>query len=208
VVGEACGDSGALPVCGCLMGLSLAGNGALTGVDLDALSASGRLPSGLLPAGSTLQMVQTVKTDVFTTASATFTTVTGLTAAITPTTNTSKVLVIAQLTVGGKDTSVDGGMGFWKVTRGGTDVYIGDQVGTTRVRAVFGGFMGATMSSATFSHSIMFLDSPATDVETTYQVEVRRGAGGTAFLNRSEGFGDSLSSVCGASSITVIEVAA
>ena len=46
------------------------------------------------PAGSVLQVVSTAKSDQFTTSSTSFTDVTGMSATITPTSSSSKILVI------------------------------------------------------------------------------------------------------------------
>jgi len=165
------------------------------------------IAAGLTAAGSPgigPNVVQTAKLDTFTTTSATFTTVTGLTATITPTELTSKILVIVQLTHG---LSNNGPFGHFKVTRGGTDIYRGDASGS-RVQAVFGGFFAADARDTTLSASMVYLDSPNDTSPVTYQVEARRGPSGTAFINRGLNDNDSENATRGASSITVIEVQA
>ena len=169
----------------------------------DPVVTNGVLVKSAFPAGTILQVVSTAKTDVFSTASATFTTVTGLTASITPSTSTSKILIFAQIAYSGQSAQ---SVGHFKVTRGGTDIYVGDS-GSSRVQAVFGGYNQADNGAAVYSGSIMYLDSPATTSSTTYQVEVRRGLGGTVFVNRAVGAGSDANHVNGASSITVMEVA-
>lgn len=153
--------------------------------------------------GGTLQVVQTVKTDTFVTTSATFTTVTGLTASITPRSTSSKILVLAQIAHGyGNNT----GWGHFKVTRGGTDIYVGDSAGS-RVRAVFGGQTGVNALDQVSSESIVELDSPASTSTLTYQVEVRQSNAGSVHVNRSANDADNALAPRGASSITLIEVA-
>jgi hypothetical protein len=153
-------------------------------------------------------VVQAVKTDTFATTSDTFTTVDGLSATITPTADTSKVLVICQLThnLGNSE-----GYGAFKVVRGSTDIYRGNAAGS-RVQAVWGGgtynLPSEGLRFATISGSIVFLDSPGVNTATTYNVQIRRTTNGTARINRSDNDIDSASSTRGASSITLIEVAA
>ena len=164
--------------------------------------------SVVLPQGFTggigSNAVQAVKTDTFTSTSGTFVTVTGLTATITPSSATSKVLVIAQLSVGGVNNQNNG---FYKVTRAGTDIYQGAAAGS-RTSAVFGGYIGSVMQSFMYSNSIVFLDSPGVATATEYRVEARRGSGGSVNVNLSVVDGNNIDTGRGASSITVIEVAA
>jgi hypothetical protein len=159
---------------------------------------------GSIGGGKLLQVVSTTKTDTFSTSSATFTVVTGLTATITPQSATSKVLVLVQLAYGLVSNS---GWGHFKLTGGNTSGYIGDAA-SNRVQAIFGGSMGADGQGSLLSSSINFLDSPATTSATTYQVEARAGSSGSAFVNRTPFDGDNTNIARGASSITLMEVAA
>jgi hypothetical protein len=159
-------------------------------------------------------VVQTVKTDTFSTTSTSFTNVTGLTATITPTSDTSKVLVIAQVNysiLGATSTSV-----FFRLDGGNAGAYVGDAAGTDRIRA---GFMGQTGLGADgfnlyyartqFVATLVYLDSPATTSPTTYAVQSRTSAGTvTAFVNRASDDSDLVTTGRTPSSITVIEVAA
>ena len=161
---------------------------------------------GFGAAGIGTNVVQTAKTDTFTTTSTTFVTVTGLTVSITPTSATSKILIIAQISAGFDSASRS--MGLYKVTRGGTDIYIGDSA-SNRTRAIFGGYLDIDNRYYILSNSIVYLDSPATTSSVTYQVEAsKESALGSVFVNRSGSDGDFDSNARGASSITAIEVAA
>ena len=160
-------------------------------------------------AGIGSNVVQAVKTDVFSTSSTSFTIVTGLAATITPTTATSKVLVLANVAYGHTDT----GLAFaFRLAGGNADDYVGDADGN-RTRAVFGNEnIGAAYNRAdlgTFSASMIFLDSPDTTSPVTYSVECRRlGGTGTLFVNRSSFDANNGANTRGASSIIVVEVAA
>ena len=154
-------------------------------------------------AGQIVQVVQAKKTDVFTTTSATFTTITGLSVSITPKSASNKILVLGQLAHGGANPT-NNDYGHFKITRGGTDIYIGDAAGS-QVRAVFGG--AGTNEYVLWSESIHYLDSPATTSSVTYQFETRIGrAGNTVYVNRSQGDVSGVFDTRGASSITLMEV--
>lgn len=171
----------------------------------DAVVTDGVIAASALPAGSVLQVVSTTKTDTFSTTSSSFVTVTGLTASITPSSSSSKILVIAQVVIGGND---NGTQGIAKITRGGTDIYIGDAGASSQARAITGGYINTDLKAVTISHSMVYLDSPSTTSSTTYQVELNKGInpGNTAYINRSASDSDD-NAVRGASSITLLEVA-
>ena len=165
--------------------------------------AAGLTAAGNAGIGS--NVVQTVKTDTFSTTSTSFTTVTGMTAAITPSSASSKVLIVAQIATGLQEANTS--IGHFKITRGGTDIYIGNADGS-RIRAVFGGTSVGSDASMVVSNSIVYLDSPSSTSSVTYRLDVRRGGNGTVFINRSLNDSDNDFHVRGASSLTVIEVAA
>jgi hypothetical protein len=163
----------------------------------DGLDAAGN-------AGIGSNVVQTVKTDTFSTSSTSFVTVTGLSVTITPTSATSKILVVGQIGAGSGN---DNDVAPVKITRGATDIYVGDAA-STRIQGVFGGRSPLNSGGWLNSYSIVFLDSPDTTSPVTYNVVTRSTAGGfTSFINRSGADTDGVS-VRGASSITVIEVEA
>jgi hypothetical protein len=147
-------------------------------------------------------VVQGVKTNAFTSTSGTFVEP-GISATITLSSASSKVLIIAQISTSSGNL---GGGGAHKVTRGGTDIYIGDA--GTSIRAVFGGQREADLRWSPEGQSIVYLDTPGSVGPHTYRVESRATpSGSTFYINRAAQL-DSNKSVNGASSITVIEVAA
>jgi hypothetical protein len=156
-----------------------------------------------LGSGKILQVVQTIKTDTFTVASgASFVAITGLSATITPSAATSKILVIANVQYGIPDSA---NFGTFRLYGGNTSTYIGDAAGS-RIRGLFGGGFGAAGAAILLSASMTYLDSPATTSATTYGVEVDPDA--STFVNRSVEDGDSIHRTRGASSIILMEVAA
>lgn len=149
-----------------------------------------------------VQVKSTAKTDTFTTTSATFVDVTGLTVSITPTSASNKILIVAQIAHGiGEATP----WGHFKLNGGNTSNYVGNTAGS-RISAVFGGFSNYSGQNTLNSSSIVYLDSPATTSATTYAVQVRAGTSGSVRVNYSSTDSDNASVTRGASSITVFEV--
>ena len=153
--------------------------------------------------GRIIQVVQTVKTDVFTTSSQAFTDITGLSASITPSSSSNKILISYTLAVSGN------GYPMFKLLRDSTDIFVGDAA-SNRVRCLFGGYIGASqIGSMTIPVSGSFLDSPSTTSATTYkfQTGVITATGYTTYLNRSQSDTDFNYHARTASSIILMEVA-
>jgi hypothetical protein len=143
-----------------------------------------------------LQVVSTTKTDAFTVGSNTYNDVTGLTVSITPTSATSKILVLAATYVG-NDTN-DGPWVRVRIVRDSTS--IGSNAthdASMAMSSVSGGARNI------FGGAFVFLDSPNSTSATTYKVQAARENGFTGYINRS-GTG----TATGSSHITVMEVAA
>jgi hypothetical protein len=147
-----------------------------------------------------LQVVSTTKTDTFTTTSATFTDVTGLAATITPTSTSSKILIMLDYgTVDGSTSIILIG----DVTRGGTPVGVGDAAGS-RVQAGWSVLTETALNPLSVAYS--YLDSPNTTSATTYQARIRRNAG-TIYVNRTSSDSDTSAFPRSVSTITLMEVA-
>jgi hypothetical protein len=157
------------------------------------LSGSGQVP---------VQVIQTVKTDTFTTTSSSFTDVTGLSVTITPTSASNKILVLyssSLATIGGQYSS---GM---RLVRNSTAIYIGDAAGS-RVRAsnMYWSDIGMVYDSAPVNG--IFLDSPATTSATTYKLQIFSPYSETVYINRTQNDGDN-GFICRVpSQITVMEI--
>jgi hypothetical protein len=175
-------------------GTMVFGNGDITGL------SAGALPSNVIGAGAVLQVVQTVKTDTFSTASTSLVDITGLSVSITPTSASSKILVSYFLGV------VDAGdvaiMGV-ALLRGSTVIGSGATAGS-RISTSTGQVSDANRGS---SQSFMFLDSPATTSSTTYKLQMFTH-NNTAYVNRTSSDTDSAQYFRAASTITVVEIAA
>lgn len=157
------------------------------------------------PVSQILQVVQTVKTDTFSTASTTFTDVTGLTASITPSATSSKILLIAQITVGGG--SGAGDRAIFRFNGGNSSTYVGAAAGNRLQAWGMGGFVGV-VGDYVWANVItgIYLDSPSSTSATTYAVQTR-SVQGTNHVNRTETDTDANTNVRYASSLTAIEVA-
>ena len=117
---------------------------------------------------------------------------------ITPTLNTSKVLVFEQVT-GGNDAGV--GNFFLQLKRDTTAINIGDAA-SARTRSTSSPESDA---GAMFTVGWNYLDSPATTSATTYKVQGATQAG-TFYINRTKTDGDFSYYGRGACSITVMEI--
>jgi hypothetical protein len=150
--------------------------------------------------GAILQVVSTTKRDTFSTSSTSYTDVTGLSASITPSSATSKVLVMAD--VKGNGTPAQGQI-YVRISRGGTAILIADAAGS-RDRGGASGLVGDT--AYLNSHVISGLDSPASTSALTYAVQVRANAS-SVFVNRGSNDQDAAATTRTVSSITLMEVA-
>lgn len=140
------------------------------------------LPSGA--SGGIIQMVQTIKTDTFATTSTSFVDV-GLSASITPTSSSNKVLVRAVVCAGNGQSGSDNKI---RVLRGSTVIT------TNNV------FVRNASISETETYVIEILDSPSTTSATTYKVQGNVETN-EIFVNRRNNL-----DTMGESSITLMEV--
>ena len=160
-------------------------------------------------AGIGSNVVQTVKTDTFSTTSTSFVDVTGATVSITPTSATSKVLVIAYFVLGAGGDGDDAGMA--RLVGGGdADTFVGDAA-SSRTRAVTG--TGNRRGSyvidfGVFPSTVVFLSSPASASAQTYKLQLRRGATNPAYVGRSSSDMNSDDFARYPTSLIAIEVAA
>ena len=185
--------------------------------EIKAPSSSGNtrvltLPdTGNLTLGKTgiLQVVQAAKTDTASTTSGTYVTISGLSVNITPSSTSSKILVIADVKAGN-----DGGNGYYlQIVRDSTAIYVGDAA-SGKQQCVQQTYGGGDTGEGKYGMAKMcgtFLDSPNTTSQITYAVQFLRLGGNsptTLYVNRvgSETAGEYVGRA--ASSITAIEVAA
>jgi hypothetical protein len=149
------------------------------------------------------QVVSTTKTDTYTMSSTTYATVTGLTATITPSSSSSKVLIVASLSANGepgisRSTS--------RIIRDSTAISVPAAAGS---RVVGTSPITLSGSAEIFSSILTFLDSPASTSALVYGVQVRcNDAAASTYVNRSPSDADNASFQRVTSTITVMEILA
>jgi hypothetical protein len=160
-----------------------------------------------------LQIVSTNKTSSFVGTSVLsgtgyFVDVTGMAATITPTSTTSKILVMLSMYVGVTQTA-SGYQQAVRVRRNGSYPIQGDQEGTRpRVSARINMYSLNTYSMQMLTGC--WLDSPASTTALTYQIELGGYSGSPiVYVNRSETYQDGGSNYDGVpvSTLTLMEIA-
>jgi hypothetical protein len=168
------------------------------------LTGTQTIPKSTLPTGSVLQVVTATKTDTFSSsANATWTDITGLSASITPTSSSSRILVMAQVYASSRFNS------FIRMVRGSTAIFIGDAAGV-RPQATTGSYYTYVDANISSVQPIIGLDFPATTSSTTYKIQFHQvGSGAQLFVcNRSQNDTNDTDTARGYSSITLMEIAA
>mgnify|MGYP003136495686 CR=1 FL=1 len=170
---------------------------------MSQLKVNSIVPSGGLPSGANggiIQTIQTLKTDTFSTSSSSFTDITGISATITPSSNSNKILVIVDLQVGSDNDS----QAMFILLRGSTIINLGDSSGS---RQQCFAEVGSGEDYHQQNCTTHFLDSPSTTSATTYKVQMRV-TGSTHHINRSDADQDANFEARTTSSITLMEVSA
>ncbi len=142
-------------------------------------------------AGNVIQVVQTVKADLFTTSSTSYTDITGLSASITPASSTSKILVLVTISVGA------GANAQFNLLRNSTNICqstAGSDNSTTTV--------GYPYAYSMLTIPISFLDSPATTSSTTYKIQMKVDSSCRINARSTDWY------YSGTSSVTLMEIAA
>lgn len=142
----------------------------LTVQNLRGVSPSNQItvPTGhkMYAPGHVVQIVQVVKTDAFTTSSATPVDITGMSASISPTSSNSKVLVHVDL-----KWSING-HGDIYLLKNGTKIYYGDLYGVQSQASLHGYGSGSYGTDYGLCYGgIEYLDSPATTSSVTYKLQ-------------------------------------
>jgi len=148
-----------------------------------------------------LQVVTVNKTDTFSTSSTSFTDITGLSVSITPTSTTSKILVMASINGTGSSAVVQSMI---QLVRNSTAIDIGDAA-STRIQATTNLYNVAPDGLAMATP--IYLDSPSTTSSVTYKLQMRVNSS-TGYVNRTTTDSDTTVYSRTASTITVMEIAA
>ena len=171
---------------------------------LNSSSITGLTSGGLYAPGHVIQAITATKTDTFSTNLTTFTDITGLSLSITPSSTSSRILIMYQI-VSGVDTAahaID-----FQLLRNSTAIFIADAAGsrpqTTNLNALTNAY-GIMASSGSY------IDSPATTSAITYKFQMMCTGGGANYGYINRGVNDrntSLYDPRGASSIIAMEIA-
>jgi hypothetical protein len=146
---------------------------------LDGTITAGDFASGV--GGKVLQVVQTVKTDTFSSSSSSLTDITGMSVTITPSSASNKVLIVYSL--GSFQSSGATQRSHLSLIRGSTAIIIGDAA--TGVETTTATCLRSNSGDYhQLSQSFTFLDSPNTTSATTYKLQGVSPDSTTFYLNR------------------------
>jgi len=164
----------------------------------DSSTATGLKWAAVASGGKLKQIVQATTTTSFSTTSTSLVDITNVTASITPTANTSQILVFMH----SPSVYVDKGSGTdnylqFNLVRGSTSIFSSSQFG----RFVNGISASAYYAGAIFPFTSYFLDSPATTSSTTYKLQMKTQSGQTSWWNYN-------GSATEVSSILLVEIGA
>ena len=163
----------------------------ISSVAASTLTGTQTIPKGTLPTGSVLQVVTSNYSTGTSTTSSTYTDL-GMSASITPSSSSSKVLVIVSV------------QGLYLPNGGNTNDNIGVKLlrGSTDINIMAGqiNYRGQTSPAVTSNTYGIYTDSPATTSATTYKVQARSGTGGVTASIAGSG-----TQIC---SIVVMEIGA
>lgn len=160
------------------------------------------IPKAAMPTGAILQVVSITKTDVASTTSQTWADISGLSVSITPSSVSSKILVIYNF-----HGANDNGGGFVKLVRNSTDIAVGTAATGNQINVTVGNYYN-TDTNTTVDMGGSYLDSPASSSSVTYKAQFRVGTtGGTLVINRNVSNGNFAYTGVGTSTITLMEVA-
>ena len=155
--------------------------------------------------GRILQVVSATKTGRQLSNSSAYVDVTGMSVSITPTSTSSKIYIAVNAHIGGDQASY---LAF-RVLRDSTVVTQGTHATGNRTNVSFGGRIDQNYDN--YMVSFNFLDSPSTTSATTYKVQVSDAYDSSNRNIVINGTGDDANdsyTLCGTSTITVMEVAA
>lgn len=178
------------------MTVTINGSGTMTGLAVGGLNdniiTKNEMATGgaWAPAGTVLQVVNTPYSTTVSSSSATWAD-TGLAASITPTSSSSKILVLVDMA--GCNKNATNTYLQLRLLRNSTTLYQFDDLS---------GYTNSAQYNAFGSPSTNYLDSPATTSSTTYKVQFANGGavGGVAINNTFSG--------TSTSTITLMEIAA
>ena len=136
------------------------------------------------PYGKILQVKQFAKSDAVSAQPGTsFADISGFTTTITPSSSTSKILVMVMINAAGNDTTA------LRLLRGSSSILQGDTV-TNKISVAAGIYSGNSSTGTNYyggeMNTLVKLDEPGVDTELTYKMQWRASNGSnTLYLNRN-----------------------
>ncbi len=152
--------------------------------------------------GKVLQVVQGTKTDTASVTATTYTSL-GLSVSITPSSTSSKILVLVNAKIGW----VTGQIRYTALFRDSTQLLTPTSAGS-RQQASLVWTDTPNGGQGIFAAPDMFLDSPSTTSSTTYALYAKVYSSGTIYINRSSNDADAGNDGRTASSIIAMEIGA
>jgi hypothetical protein len=165
----------------------------------DGAITAAKLASGV--GGKVLQVVQSTKTDTASVTSTSYSSL-GLSVSITPSSTSSKILVLVNAKIGW----VTGQLRYTALFRDSTQLLTPTSASSRQQASLT--WTDASNSQGIFPAPDMYLDSPATTSSTTYALYAKVYSSGTIYINRSSNDGDSGNDARTASSIIAMEIGA
>jgi hypothetical protein len=150
------------------------------------------ITTGNIPTGSVLQVVSSITTTRTTSSSASYVD-TDLSASITPSSSSNKILVIVTYTLAMDSTSY---AGWSQLVRGSTQI----------AQRTY--YTASANTYSSMSASISVLDSPATTSSTTYKMQIKNDTAGTVSFNGPTTMSYTSGTPTNYSTITLMEIKA
>lgn len=154
-----------------------------------------------ISAGKILQVIQAFKQDTFSVNTNTWTNITGLNVNITPSSTSSRILLLSNIFCHGS------GNAFLRMTRNGTVIGVGTQVGAREGVAAGDAYNPDDNRNQTFS--MMYVDSPSSTSSVSYWAQTRaeQASGYITYVNRQTTDIDSNNRPRYASMLIALEIA-
>lgn len=162
-----------------------------------------KVPTQMMGAGAVLQVLQAIKPDYGISTATGWNDIGGLSVTITPSSSTSKILVIARVSGCGQSATTHVQL---RLLRGATEIGSGNPEGSNT--PCFGFLPTGGSGDQMYNATAHILDSPSTTSPITYKVQFRNNnSTGTIYINRANSLGTP-SYPLATSELTLLEIAA
>ena len=162
--------------------------------------------SGVQIPGHVVQVVPAIKTNAETGTNSSYADVSGLSATITPSSTSNKIMLMIDVHCGGVSPVIS----YWRCLRNGSTFFTNSSNSGAEDGAVWSFYTDtANFSSPQYQgtrQSFNYLDSPATTSALTYKIQARVYSSGTWRCNQGDSLGDA-TRITTVSSITLMEIA-